>query len=123
MITDAIHPCLCLETGEEPVLDKIRVARKFHQRAIGLLATSSLKPTEGFIIPNCASIHTFGMRFPIDVIFFDDKDEIRGVYPDIPSGYILFSKLKNVNVLETSIGFIEKNHLQNGDKLHFSDGK
>jgi len=40
-------------------------------RMRGLLGRTSLEPDEGFFIPACSSIHTWGMRFPIDVVFLD----------------------------------------------------
>lgn len=37
----------------------------------GLLDKANLAPGEGLLIPKCQSIHTVGMRFPIDVLYID----------------------------------------------------
>jgi len=37
----------------------------------GLLGRDSLPRDEGLLIPRCASIHTWFMRFPIDAVFLD----------------------------------------------------
>ena len=46
-------------------------ANGFWARTIGLLGRRSLQPDEGLWINPCNGFHTFGMRFPIDVIVLD----------------------------------------------------
>lgn len=46
-------------------------AESFRARLVGLLGHSHLAPDEGLWIEPCDSIHTFFMRFPIDVAFVD----------------------------------------------------
>ena len=38
-------------------------------RMVGLLSRASLEPGEGMVFPRCRSIHTWGMRCAIDVVF------------------------------------------------------
>ncbi|HJV70300.1 DUF192 domain-containing protein [Ideonella sp.] len=47
----------------------MRRADTWWSRAIGLLATASLDDSCGLWITPCASVHTLGMRYPIDVVF------------------------------------------------------
>ncbi|WP_082797910.1 DUF192 domain-containing protein [Collimonas arenae] len=49
----------------------IRIARYFWSRAIGLLGKRSLAERDGLLIVPCSSVHTFFMRFAIDVVFID----------------------------------------------------
>lgn len=58
----------------------IRSARTFSQRALGLLGLRALPAGEGLLIRPCASIHTFGMRFPIDVLFVDRNGTVSAVH-------------------------------------------
>jgi uncharacterized protein len=51
--------------------DSIAVATSFWQRGKGLMFASGLGQGEGMIIDPCTSIHTFWMRFPIDVLYMD----------------------------------------------------
>jgi uncharacterized membrane protein (UPF0127 family) len=44
------------------------VATRFLARLLGL-AGSEPRPGRGLLIPRCRSVHTFGMRAPIDVVF------------------------------------------------------
>jgi uncharacterized membrane protein (UPF0127 family) len=48
---------------------RVRLARTWWQRAIGLLATPRLDDPRGLWIAPCNSVHTIGMRYPIDVVF------------------------------------------------------
>ena len=50
---------------------RARVAQTVAERMVGLLGRTGLEAGEGLVLPGCHSIHTVGMRFPIDVIFVD----------------------------------------------------
>ena len=49
----------------------VRIAGGFLQRARGLLLRPPLAENEALLLPGCASVHTFGMRYTIDVVFLD----------------------------------------------------
>lgn len=53
--------------------DRVRCADTFFSRLIGLLRTPVLSTGEGLWISPCTSVHTWFMRYPIDVIFLDAK--------------------------------------------------
>ncbi len=46
-------------------------ARTLWERTRGLLGREGLGPGAGMIIWECNSVHTFFMKFPIDVVFVD----------------------------------------------------
>jgi uncharacterized membrane protein (UPF0127 family) len=52
---------------------EIRVAAGRRERMRGLRNRSRLGPGEGLLFPRCRSVHTFGMRFPIGVIYLDAR--------------------------------------------------
>jgi uncharacterized membrane protein (UPF0127 family) len=31
---------------------------------------------EALLIPRCSSVHTFGMRFPLEVVFLDERGDV-----------------------------------------------
>ncbi|MBI3551642.1 MAG: DUF192 domain-containing protein [Elusimicrobia bacterium] len=49
--------------------DRVLRADDYESRSRGLLGRDSLDPAEGLWIVPCPMIHTFFMRFPIDVVF------------------------------------------------------
>lgn len=50
------------------------VAEGVPARLMGLAFIDPEAAGPGLLIPRCRSIHTFGMRFPIDVVFLDRRD-------------------------------------------------
>jgi uncharacterized protein len=62
-------------------------ARSFRSRLLGLafLDADELPPGTGLLLPRCTSIHTFGMRFPIDAAFLDGQGRVIREIHDVPS--------------------------------------
>ena len=54
---------------------RVRVARGLRGRLLGLALLPRERAGAGLLIPRCRSVHTFGMRFDIDVTFLDPKGE------------------------------------------------
>jgi len=46
------------------------------ERMRGLLGRAALGPREGMLLPHCGMIHTFGMRYPIDVVYLDREHRV-----------------------------------------------
>ena len=51
--------------------DSVRRATSITARMRGLLGGSVLSSREGLLLSPCKQVHTFGMRFPIDIVFCD----------------------------------------------------
>ena len=45
-------------------------------RLIGLARLDQEKAGPGLLIPRCRSVHTFGMRFPLDLVFLGKRQDI-----------------------------------------------
>lgn len=60
---------------------RIRPALRWWSRAIGLLATPALEDTCGLWIAPCHSVHTLGMRYPIDVVFLRRDGRVVRIVP------------------------------------------
>lgn len=54
----------------------LRFAESFRDRLLGLLFRAPLGPGQGLLIAPCGSVHTFGMRYAIDVVFLDRRGRI-----------------------------------------------
>lgn len=52
-------------------------------RMTGLLGRDSLPPGQGLILEPCRLIHTFMMRFAIDVVFYDRGCRVTSVAADV----------------------------------------
>jgi uncharacterized membrane protein (UPF0127 family) len=89
--------CLSLTTalGRE-----VRVASGFRVRLLGLAHLSRDEAGPGLLIPRCSSVHTFGMRFPLDLYFLDEAGEAVAVHRDVPRRRMVVC-CRAVAVLET----------------------
>ena len=47
------------------------MAVDFPSRLLGLAFLRPERAGAGLLIPRCRSVHTFGMRFPLDLVFYD----------------------------------------------------
>lgn len=83
----------------------------------GLLDRNSLAPGEGLIISKCDSIHTVGMRVPIDVIFLAYNGRVMNVVPSMPPGRKTQSDCGGAHVLELPSGMAQSTEV--GDQLVF----
>ena len=62
------------------VASRVAVADSFLRRLRGLLARPAMRPEEGLLLLDCESVHTAGMRYPIDVAFLDaDRTVVRSI--------------------------------------------
>jgi hypothetical protein len=62
----------------------VPVASTWRSRLLGLALLSAERAGDGLLIPRCRSVHTFGMRFPIHVVFLDRRGvpvSVRGAVP------------------------------------------
>ncbi len=62
---------------------KVLLALTFWQRLKGLLGTGSLAAAQGLLLPGCSSIHMFGMRYPLDIVYLNRDGTILKVVADL----------------------------------------
>ena len=63
----------------EWIAGPLEMAEGFLERSHGLLGREGLSGLGGLVIEWCGSIHTFFMRFPIDVVFLRADGSVRKV--------------------------------------------
>ena len=71
------------QTKNTVLADKVQTADSFLRRMQGLLGRSIFLPGEALVITHCNSIHMVFMKFAIDVVFVDKKQEVVGVVSNI----------------------------------------
>ncbi len=64
---------------------EVRVARGPRARFLGLAHLDRERAGPGLLIPRCSSVHTFGMRFPLDLYFLDEHGEVVAVRRGVPA--------------------------------------
>ena len=69
-------------------------------------------------IAPCEAVHTFAMKFTIDVLYLDKKKKVVKIRPNMVKSRISFC-LSAHSVLELPAGMTEKTGTQVGDELEF----
>ena len=116
-MSEPCHHIVVLRT-QRPLARRAEIARSVLQRMVGLLGRSMLEESEALIFPACRSIHTWGMRFPIDVIFVDRAWRVVALRPKLSPGRLVFPVWKAWGVVEMAPGTLEKIPLEVGDQLN-----
>jgi uncharacterized membrane protein (UPF0127 family) len=98
--------------------DSVDIADTSAKRRTGLLKHSSLASGEGLWIVPCEAIHTFGMKFPIDIAFLNRKRRVVKIRRDMVRRRMAFC-LTAHSVLELPAGTLERTGTQPGDQLEF----
>lgn len=55
---------------------EVPVAIGLRARLLGLALLDRDEAGPGLLIPRCSAVHTFGMRFPLEVFFLDGDDKV-----------------------------------------------
>ncbi|HVM61449.1 MAG TPA: DUF192 domain-containing protein [Verrucomicrobiae bacterium] len=98
------------------VSDKCHFANTLLKRMVGLLNRGRFDRGEGLLLDRCYGIHTFGMRFPIDVLFLDKDLRVIRAVKALPPFRTCVVK-KSVYVLEVPAGALDDSQTAAGDQI------
>jgi|688.fasta_scaffold59726_5 uncharacterized membrane protein (UPF0127 family) len=97
---------------------RLRRARGFLGRLVGLLGRNRMGCDEAFLIDRCAAIHTIGMRMSIDVVFLSAHGVVTDVHSCVRPGRVLRSP-GAAHVLELAEGAAVQLRLRPGVTVTF----
>jgi len=69
---------------------EVRVAGGPRARLLGLAHLDREEAGAGLLIPRCSSVHTFGMRFPLDLYFLGAGGEVISIRRSLPARRLAF---------------------------------
>jgi len=98
------------------VCEEVTVADTFVSRTVGLLGRRSLSPGKGITLRPSFSIHTFFMRFPIDVVFLGQDLVVLKIAASLPA-FRTASCRGAREIVELSAGECERRGLGIGDRV------
>lgn len=101
------------------VADRVTVADTRVSRAIGLLSRRGLEPGEGLWIVPSRGVHTFWMRFTIDVVALDRDGVVVDAVPDMNPWRIRLPRRGTAGVLELEAGALRRTGTKLGDRIAF----
>lgn len=88
------------------LIRRLHRADTFWKRFWGLLLHKKLPTYEGMLLTPCRSIHTFFMRFTIDVLYLDHSMRVVAAYPQVKPWRLLTGSREGRHVLEMSPGIL-----------------
>lgn len=91
-------------TSGKELAGKLSVATSVFSRIKGLIGWQALSQGEGLLIQPCQGVHTFFLRFPIDVIFLNKDNQIIEAVENLQPGRMTKLLLASMSVIELPSG-------------------
>ena len=108
------------QTRDTVLADAAEVADTSAKRRTGLLKHDRLDPGHGLWIVPCESVHSFFMKFAIDLVYLDRNKKVRKVrHRMVP--WRLSACLSAHSILELPAGVAAASGTQAGDQLELVD--
>ncbi len=98
----------------------IDIADSSAKRRTGLLKRTGLKPGEGLWIVPCESVHTFFMKFAIDLVYLDRSRKVRKTRSAVPP-WRMSACFSAHSIIELPAGAVEQSKTQPGDELQIDE--
>jgi len=108
-----------LRTHKE-LATNVKVADNLFTRMKGLLGKKELLEGEALWIKPCFSVHTFFMKFPIDVIFLNKKNQVIVAVSNLTPNRMTRLYPQSFSVLELPSGTIVASNSQIGDIIEIA---
>jgi uncharacterized protein len=99
--------------------DKVGVAATRETRRVGLLKHACLADGEALWIVPSRGVHTWGMRFAIDVVALDERGVVIDSVPHMKPGRIRLPRRGTAGVLELPAGTLERSRTAVGHRIEF----
>lgn len=108
---------MILNSSKKTVLSETEYEKRGFGKLVGLLGK---KKAETLVFNTRFGIHTFFLRFPIDVIILSNKNKVVFIRKNLKPNRIFVWNVKYSRIIELPSGKIEKSNTKNGDILEFS---
>lgn len=110
---------LLIPESGEVLAERVFEAHSFWNRLKGLMLTKKLEPGCCLHLAPCRSIHTYFMRYSIDVLYLDRHNRIVGMEPELKPGRVGTVFHGAVSVVELPMGSIRLTKPQIGQAVQF----
>ncbi len=110
-----------VETGLV-VANRVSMATSRAQRAIGLLGRNHLEPGEALWIAPCHGVHTWFMRFSIDVLAMDKDGVVVDAVSTLKPWRMRLPRPGAFSVLELPAGTLLDAQIKLGHRITIEDG-
>ncbi len=108
------------KTSGQQIGQRIAIADTFLSRLLGLMGKKQLDAGRGLLIRPSSGVHTFGMRFSIDVVALDKSLRVVRLWPNLRPFRLSGISFKIHSMLELPAGQIAQRQIGIGDQLEVS---
>ena len=108
-----------VETGVI-VADRVTVASRRLERAVGLLGRTHLDTGEALWIKPCHGVHTWFMRFAIDILALNEQGVVVDAVSNLGPWRMRLPRPGGVNVLELPAGSLSRSNTQVGHRIEMT---
>lgn len=107
--------------GDRIVIPKLEIADSLINRTFGLMGRDGLQNDYGMWFEPCAGIHTFGMSFPLDVLFLNSDGVAIKAVSNLQPWRICGSFFRARVVIELAAGSIALHNIKVGKRYHYAN--
>ncbi len=104
--------------NNQTLVENLEVANTLWTQAKGLLGRTQLDSNAALWITHSGSIHTFFMRFAIDLVFLDKNLVVTKTAADVKPWRLVLRTRNAASVIEFQSGFLNNAPLAIGEQLH-----
>ncbi|MGQ9661695.1 MAG: DUF192 domain-containing protein [Kiritimatiellia bacterium] len=105
------------------LVEAAELATGLRERLRGLLGRSFLPPGQALILYPCSAVHTFFMRFALDLVFLGRDMTVTRIAWNVPPFRAVFGGWRAVAVIEAQSGWLCGTDLCVGDRLEWADAE
>lgn len=106
------------QTKQTVLAEKIIIPNTLTDKSFGLL---KYKTPAAMLLKTRFGIHTFGMKYPIDVLILNKQNHVVAMKEKLKTNRIFVWNMKYETVLELPYGAIKKSITHIGDILQFTN--
>lgn len=103
------------------VIEEVHEAKGMRQRMRGLLGREGLQERTAMLLSPCSSIHTWFMRFSLDLIFLDKQNRVVRVCRNVKPWGMVWGGASAFKVLELEAGLTNLKFVHEGAQAEFVD--
>ena len=106
-----------LSKNGQCLVGEVELATSLRRRMVGLLGRTGLGSGRGMYLSPCNSIHTFMMKFSLDLIFVDGAMNVTKIVRAVEPGRMVMGGLGAHAVVELESGWLPAEALAVGDHV------
>ena len=104
-------------TKEITIVDELKIPRKIVGNFIGLMFSNELGSRQGLALEKVIKVHTFFMKYPIDIFYIDKNDQIIRIDENVKPWKVLKLCRKSDYIIETNAGVANKTNSEVNDSV------